>query len=533
MRKNLQLWLAPSLLAIFPTLAIYNHNLDQLALHRTFMPLAYSLGLVLLSGLVALTLFKSARKASLFTSLWIILFFSYGYLYLKLGETALPLLLPFSLNIFLLGLVGVALLIGWWWLSKNQPTTQLSNFVLVVAITTLFLNLITIVPFEFRRWQTNGKLTEYLVQQPVITTTPTEIGVKPDIIYVVFDRYARQDVLAEQFKFDNEEILEFLEDNNFLVGRESFANYPNTFLSLSSSLNMRYLDFLSEIMGIKNQDRISVYQQLIQTNEVARFLKSQGYQYILAGSFWDPSKTSLLADLNYNLFADFDEFQLYVYERSLSNTLRGVLENKQLYTGVERLERMAKNLDFRLNALKKQMQNDSPQFIFAHFLLPHEPHLFDGECLPLELTEVRELTPEAGFLQETQCANTIMKELTEYAQTKTNRPIVLIFQSDEGPYLPSQYFNINEELVPQDQLAYHIHTAILNAIYLPSKDDPRQTADYQALGLDKQSSPVNTFRAILNYYFSANLPLLENKSYVFASPEEPYHFLDITNQLSE
>ena len=42
-------------------------------------------------------------------------------------------------------------------------------------------------------------------------------------------------------------ILEFLEDNNFLVGRESFANYPNTFLSLSSSLNMRYLDFLSDL----------------------------------------------------------------------------------------------------------------------------------------------------------------------------------------------------------------------------------------------------------------------------------------------
>ena len=531
MKKIFKIWLAPLLLAIFPTLVIYNHNIDQLALSRLAVPLTYSLGFVILSGAVALSIFKSQSKAGIFTSLWTILFFSFGYLYLKLGETILVQLLPISLNMFLLGFYGFILLSASYLLIKHTPSEKLSNFFTVIALTTLVLNLWTLIPFEFQRQVSAIKLRKYLSENSILPTKITEPIIKPDIYYIVFDRYARQDILSEQFAFNNEETLQFLKQNGFLVGKQSYANYPNTFLSLASTLNLRYLDFLPQTMGLKNHDRIGVYQQLIQTNELTRFLKSQNYQYVLAGESWDPSKTSSLADVNYNLFAGFDEFQLYIYERSLWNTLRGIFENKQLYTGVERLNKMSQNLALRLTGIKKQVNVDSSKFVFVHLLLPHDPNIFNSECLPMEFAEIRKLTLKEGFLTETQCANVFIKELTNYIQTNSKKPTVIIFQSDEGPYLPEQYFNQNEELVPNDPQAYQIHTAILNAIYIADKENPKKTVDYQSLGLDEQSSPVNTFRAILNYYFDLNLPLLKDKSYVFASPEEPYNFQEITNQL--
>ena len=273
MKKLLILWLAPVLLALFPTLTTYHHNLDQLAFNRLTIPLVYSLGFVLVSGAVALAVFKSQRKASLFTSLWIVLFFSFGYLYLKLGETHLVQLLPVSLNTLLIGLFGLILLGVGMALFKKEPAKKLSNFVLIVGLTTVALNLWTILPFELQRQLAETRLQKYLLLNPMLPSSVEEPALKPDVYYFIFDRYARQDVLAEYFHFDNQETLQALAQNNFFIGTQSFANYPNTYLSLASSLNLRYLDFLPQTLGVKNRDRIPAYQQLIQSNELVRFLK--------------------------------------------------------------------------------------------------------------------------------------------------------------------------------------------------------------------------------------------------------------------
>jgi hypothetical protein len=43
-------------------------------------------------------------------------------------------------------------------------------------------------------------------------------------------------------------------------------------------------------------------------------------------------------------------------------------------------------------------------------------------------------------------------------------------------------------------------------------------------------SPVNTFRVILNTYFSAALPLLDDRSY-FSRMTRPYDFIDVTERV--
>ena len=46
-------------------------------------------------------------------------------------------------------------------------------------------------------------------------------------------------------------------------------------------------------------------------------------------------------------------------------------------------------------------------------------------------------------------------------------------------------------------------------------------------------STVNLFRIILNEYFGAQLPLLENRQYFYKDPRSYYDFEDVTSRLDE
>jgi hypothetical protein len=59
---------------------------------------------------------------------------------------------------------------------------------------------------------------------------------------------------------------------------------------------------------------------------------------------------------------------------------------------------------------------------------------------------------------------------------------------------------------------------ILNAYYFPDKQ-------YQ--GLHDRITPVNSFRVVLNTFFGAQIPLLEDRSF-FSTWAEPYQFIDVT-----
>ncbi len=530
--KKLKNWLGPFLFTLFPTLVIYAHNIDQLSLDRLNTPLIYSILLFIVSSCVAFALLRSSQKASILTSLWILLFFSYGYVYLYLGSLPLIASLPLSVNKILLSAFLIILITFAFLLAKTKKS--LANIIAVlnlVSFVLILLNLLTIIPFEIKRSIGAFKLKSYIKNQLVVKQPETQAILKPDIYYIIFDRYGRQDVLQKYLNFDNQKNINFLQENGFFVAENSYANYPNTFLSLSSSLNITHLDFLSKNLGANQNNRTNVYHQLIENNQVAQFLKWQGYKYVISGSFWDPTKVNGISDEGYNLFADFDEFHLFIYERTLLNTIRGLIEGKQLYTGIERLNKLSLNLDYRLAKIKKLDTQPQPVFLFAHFLMPHDPTIMSSECEPLSFEEIRHQSEEEGYLNELQCANTVMQVLVDKIQANSDRPAVIIFQSDEGSYLPAKYFNQNGKLIPESLDSYVIHSAVFNSIYLPAKENTQKPANYEALGLDKNSSPVNTFRIIFNYYFGTNLPLLENKTYIFKDESHPYQFIDLTPEL--
>jgi len=67
-----------------------------------------------------------------------------------------------------------------------------------------------------------------------------------------------------------------LSERDFYIPSTSYSNYPNTLLSVPSALNMQYLNFLGEEVGVESKDRRLV-SEIWNNNLVMKNLKSKGY----------------------------------------------------------------------------------------------------------------------------------------------------------------------------------------------------------------------------------------------------------------
>ena len=69
----------PFLFAVFPILALYAYNKAELSFSVTLLPLAYASGVALLLLALSWLILRNVRKAGIVVSIFLILFFSYGY----------------------------------------------------------------------------------------------------------------------------------------------------------------------------------------------------------------------------------------------------------------------------------------------------------------------------------------------------------------------------------------------------------------------------------------------------------------------
>ena len=111
-----------------------------------------------------------------------------------------------------------------------------------------------------------------------------------DIYLLVFDRYANAQTLRDVFHFDNSEFYDELEKRGFHVERNGLTCYPMTLLSMSSTLNMQYL----QPTFTKRLD----YSPLLERHEVGRLLIDAGYTYHHMGNSYEPLRKNELAQSN-------------------------------------------------------------------------------------------------------------------------------------------------------------------------------------------------------------------------------------------
>jgi len=521
----------PFFLAAFPVFALYYHNASEILPWVFVKPLIASLVLAALIFVAAKLFLRDWHKAGLLTAFSLFVIFSHGHIHSALayrfenlfaeGQYRFFGFLTLGIDDILVSvwaITGLALLIFLWRTRRSFfSITKFLNFFAIFlfavpTVTSAFYKIANIKP------QVLQEIDSKIGQE--IPLNPEEGAVKPDIYYIILDRYAGESTLEGLYGFDNSEFLEFLTKKGFYIADRSTMNYPRTLPSLAASLNMEYINFLTEIAGDNTSDQTFAYP-LVDNHKVGQLLKSQGYRYLHLGSWFEPTKVSTLADQNFimgDLYLGLDGFSTELLETTLFAPI------------IRRLSSRTSSFEFdaqHLNRILYEFENlakipplESPKFVFAHILLPHDPYVFGSNCEELPSTEKASIP---SYLAHVSCANQKTEKLVETILASSKTPPIIVIQADEGPYnmlypMPKGRFNFKD--ASDDTLNERF--PILNALYLPGVD----TSD-----LYPTMTPVNTFRFIFNKYFGANLELLPDKNYVYQDEDHFYKYIDVTDRL--
>jgi hypothetical protein len=500
--------LHPILIATFPVLFLFVENaIQQVTLDPLWAPLGASLVLACGTLLGCMLLLRDRLRGALLASLMLALFFTFGHVWNLLGPSIE------IRNLLAAGwacLAVLAAMVSWragrWVLPANQ-----------------FLNLALAVVFAFNLVQVVGFAVgvERLLPGGTEAVVPgvRDLGQRPDIYYIILDRYANTETLDRLYHFDNRPFLAELEDRGFSVARDSWANYFKTAFSLVSSLSISHLD------GAELKDGVPatfgpVYSALRDHLAVPATLRSLGYEYIHIGNYWEPTATNVDADrvLRYSEGAEF--------RSALTDTTL-----LSLLTPPDEADEDPETTDFPLLArshtlfafdrLEEASHRPGPTFVFAHILVPHPPYVFDvdGSLPTAAERDERPMTEE--YVRQLQWANgRVLQAIDELLDVPGGEQPVIILQADEGPF-PQRFASDEPGFQWLDATPDEIQQkfGILNAYHLPGVD----LAD---LGFYDRISPVNAFRIVFNAYFGTDLPLLPDTVYLSPDYDHAYDFVE-------
>ena len=497
--------LHPIFFAIYPPLFLYSINLWQTEVDVLWNPLTHVLYATLLLWYFLQRIFGRKFLVGLLTSLTLFMFFAYGHVHGALLNREISIgyhrfLIPLWLLLFGVGVVLIFRLRSRW-----QAMTFILNLVSALFV---LQSLVGVAKWAYSQSQATNL---QLGRAPEVVLQPAADS--PDIYYIILDGYMRSDYIKTVLDYDNAPFLTFLRERGFYVAEKSHSNYPYTIFSLASSLNMSYVNFLSRAVGEDSKDFSFTYP-IIQSNEVARLLKTVGYRYVLIGTDWTVTNHSPLADKSLSYFSLSDENQFY--SLFLKTSIVSVLMES-----VEDMLRATKLYAF--DQIPLAGDDGKPTFIFAHILAPHSPYVFDAQGGRVESPEEGRDTEgtKHAYLEQLKFVNLKTEELVSKLLDQPDPPIIVL-QSDHG-----WAWAVGWDLYPASPIDQHFDYdqifGNLNAYYLPGKGTE---------GLYPAITPVNTFRQIFNLYFNASLRLLPDESYYSDYYKSPYRFQNVTNQLS-
>jgi hypothetical protein len=333
-----------------------------------------------------------------------------------------------------------------------------------------------------------------------------------DVYVILMDTYPSARVLREFYGFDNGPFEDSLRALGFVVPPLVRSNFTKTVTSLPSLLNMRVLTELGGEPGAGAEHPIVPYH-LIEYNAAARFLKSQGYTYVFHGSaWWRGTAESHLADVQVALPPDFNlrrqagrsDLRRQLWRLSLLELLGGPQVN------VFEADHVLASFD----ALATPPPRRHPVFVFAHFLLPHGPYLFDAECrkrgAPVAELPFGTATDRRLFVEHLQCGNRQLLRAVRAILARSTVPPIIVIQGDHGPLGDSRPAD-DARMTSQD---LRLSFDVFGAYHLPAGGD----ADFH-----EPITVANVLRSIFVHYFAADLPRQPDASYL-SRPKRPFEF---------
>lgn len=500
----------PYLFAIYPAIFLLSKNIHQDV--DVFFVIIIILFILVITGIFLFIthLFeKDYYKTSIIVSITLLLFFFYGNFVELLSQARVLIdsygitglnryLLPFWLLITCLNIVMIHRIKSDF---KNiAKYLNISSFILIAfSVGSLFYNYFHLTSSGTSNY--DDAYYEFLSKDQYLKN-----NLQPNIYYIILDGYASTSTLNDLYNYDNSDFVAYLNREGFFVAAGSKSNYSSTLKSLCSSLNLCYINHISDAPPEAKSDK--AMQRLIRNSRVFNFLKSRGYSVEYYGTY-----SNLGMENKVQLNVSGNEFLVTLLEMTMFRPFLSYYErdNKEI----------RKRILFTFSNLAKLKSDGKPKFIFAHIIVPHPPFVFgrNGECVD----EVHSSLSHGWehkqlYLNQLIYVNKMIKKLIEEILSESKTSPIIIVQSDHGPASEltannNQRKKINNPPIKEVQE----RMGILNAYYLPQKVNL----------LYNTISPVNTFRVIFNNYFDQKYRLLEDKHY-YSSYIEPFNFIDVT-----
>lgn len=327
--------------------------------------------------------------------------------------------------------------------------------------------------------------------RPVSGKDASENHTKPNFYFLVFDEYASSVSLKERFGFRND-LDDLLKARHFNIHSLSRSNYHSTPLSIASILNMSYIAEINDNHPVSAKD-YNVAARLISNAGVFSFLKEREYEVVNysvfdiqgnpspSGQSYLPIRAKLISDRVltarvskdlgwwiYKIFPFIGRLQFKTY----------IEDNDHFY------EKVIKS------ASEKKLR---PEFIYAHFLIPHPPYFFDkdGNRKKDEVVfKEMYLNSPTPYLEYVQYANSRIINMVDAIQKNDSSSVIIImgdhgYRKLEPPGAVPPYFFQN-----------------FNAVYVPGSD---YSLSYDSI------TGVNQFRMIFNEVFNQKIPMLEDR----------------------
>jgi hypothetical protein len=298
------------------------------------------------------------------------------------------------------------------------------------------------------------------------------------------------------------------------VPETAYTNYPTTTMSLASSLNMEYLDPISQVVGLDYQLQIP-FHEAIRRSRLIRALKDDGYRYVHIGSWWEPTRTSRFADRR------VQTLPVSEFGRAMFTTTAVAPFAREILGTADLPELHRRVADRQFDALGDVASTPAPKFVFAHILMPHPPYVFDrhGAAVIEQPETIAERM--AAYIEQLRFTNEQILAALDRILSVDPNPVVVI-QADEGPN-PTYWSKNHPDWPNAKDSEVATKYQILTAFRFPGVD-PSEIADVV--------TPVNTFRFVLSNYLGADLEPLKNELYG-SKKGAPYRFEDMTARVKE
>ena len=346
------------------------------------------------------------------------------------------------------------------------------------------------------------------IEKIQVKNEPLELNT-PNIYYLILDSYSNDHNLKTYYNFDNSLFTDNLKTKGFQVIENANSNYPYTYFSLSSSLNMRYVnDFEDSVKLDKYNDSYPFTQ--IHSNKVVDYLREKGYRYVLSKSAYG----QLNEPGNADVYIDNKTFINQFHQALMSLSLLSAFNIGKIYHNKVH-ETTLKAYENWNNIIKIK----GSKFVFFHCLAPHPPLVFkaDGSFNNISQKVSNRYQLKEAYIEQLKFINkAITTTVNKILELEENNAIIII-QGDHGTCSSTQFEDeLKWPIILPDSFAIERY-GILNAIHLPSK---------YSLKFKNSHTPVNSFTEIFNTVFNDSLKTVENRHF-FGRYRPPYNIKEI------